>query len=402
MNILIFTQYYPFTKDLSPEKTTKAVHYFAREWKKDGHRVIVIHNHIQESNFLLGLNRIIKKEDNSKQILNEPFKSVTDGVESYLLPISRYIPKSNYITKSKVIKQLELIKKILVEKNFNPDVLFCHFPISQLQLIWEFQREYKCDRVVLTFHASDIMYLKRKRKKNVIKKIVDSNFNLAFRSKALKESFEKMANKKLHDSFIVYSGAPLSSWKNDRNTVPIREKCELKLLYVGNLTKQKNIHITIEALYKLKDIYNCEFTFHIIGKGPFEKELFLLSEKLKLERNIYFHGYKTREEVLQFMRDSDVFIMVSSPETFGLVYIEAMGAGCIVVGSKGEGIDGVIVNKENGFLATPHSVSEICEILRDISNMPELEYLDIVSNSMKTAVKYSEHNVAHAYLSEYI
>ena len=49
------------------------------------------------------------------------------------------------------------------------------------------------------------------------------------------------------------------------------------------------------------------------------------------------------------MEESDVFAMVSSPETFGLVYIEAMAKGCVTIGSKGEGIDGVIVNNENGF-----------------------------------------------------
>ena len=42
MNILIFSSYYPFPGDLTPEKTTNVVHYFCREWVKNGHRVIVI------------------------------------------------------------------------------------------------------------------------------------------------------------------------------------------------------------------------------------------------------------------------------------------------------------------------------------------------------------------------
>ena len=74
---------------------------------------------------------------------------------------------------------------------------------------------------------------------------------------------------------------------------------------------------------------------------------------LGLESCVYFEGEKAREQVLHLMEESDIFVLVSSPETFGLVYVEAMAKGCITIGSKGEGIDGVIVNNENGYLCTP-------------------------------------------------
>lgn len=49
------------------------------------------------------------------------------------------------------------------------------------------------------------------------------------------------------------------------------------------------------------------------------------------------------------MLASDCFIMISKNEAFGLVYLEAMSAGCITIASRGEGFDGVIIHGVNGF-----------------------------------------------------
>ncbi|MDY4104991.1 MAG: glycosyltransferase, partial [Oscillospiraceae bacterium] len=48
---------------------------------------------------------------------------------------------------------------------------------------------------------------------------------------------------------------------------------------------------------------------------------------------------------------------------FGLTYLEAMACGCYTIGSRGEGIDGVLVDGENGVLVTPGSVEEMAAAL---------------------------------------
>ena len=50
------------------------------------------------------------------------------------------------------------------------------------------------------------------------------------------------------------------------------------------------------------------------------------------------------------MRESDIFILPSRNETFGMVYMEAMASGCITVCSKNDGVDGIIRDGINGFL----------------------------------------------------
>ena len=71
------------------------------------------------------------------------------------------------------------------------------------------------------------------------------------------------------------------------------------------------------------------------------------------------------------MGRADCFAMASSPETFGLTYLEAMACGCYVIGSKGEGIDGVMVTGDNGVLVTPGSPEEMAAALELYFTDPE-------------------------------
>ena len=61
--------------------------------------------------------------------------------------------------------------------------------------------------------------------------------------------------------------------------------------------------------------------------------------------------------------------MVSENETLGLVYLEVMAQGCIPVGSRGEAIDGIIVDGRNGFLVNPNNEEDLCLVILKINKM---------------------------------
>ena len=69
-------------------------------------------------------------------------------------------------------------------------------------------------------------------------------------------------------------------------------------------------------------------------------------------------------QVVEHLKNSAVFIMISRKETFGLVYLEAMATGCITVAARGEGFDGIIEDGVNGFLCEAGNVAELTEIIR--------------------------------------
>ena len=115
-----------------------------------------------------------------------------------------------------------------------------------------------------------------------------------------------------------------------------------------------------------------------------------------------FTGRISREQIIKYLEKSDVFVMISSAEVFGLVYLEAMALGVVPIGSRNEGIDGVIRNGENGFLCEAGNVDELTNILRKINGMPSEELEQISKKAKETAFEYSDRSVAKRYLDALI
>ena len=91
--------------------------------------------------------------------------------------------------------------------------------------------------------------------------------------------------------------------------------------------------------------------------------------------------------------------MISKAEIFGLVYLEAMALGVIPIGSKNEGIDGIIVDGENGFLCEAGNKDELAEVLKRIKGLPSEELDAISKKAMETARDYSDEGVARKYIN---
>jgi glycosyltransferase involved in cell wall biosynthesis len=91
--------------------------------------------------------------------------------------------------------------------------------------------------------------------------------------------------------------------------------------------------------------------------------------------------------------------MVSEPEAFGLVYLEAMAKGCITIGTKGQGIDGVIIDGFNGFLCASRNVEELSSIFDKIRKMSSGQLQFISKNALETAKNMTDEKVAIKYLN---
>jgi len=156
----------------------------------------------------------------------------------------------------------------------------------------------------------------------------------------------------------------------------------LKLISVGNLVPSKGFDLLLSALADVKS-KGIEFFQVIIGAGESEKELNSLIHTLGLQDCVLLAGQIPNEEVRSLYKYFDTFVLPSWKETFGIVYLEAMEAGLLTVGVRGQGIDGVIRDKENGFLISPHDITAISDIIIDIArNMAQ--YAEIRENAKRT------------------
>ena len=92
--------------------------------------------------------------------------------------------------------------------------------------------------------------------------------------------------------------------------------------------------------------------------------------------------------------------MISRLETLGLVYLEAMSQGCIVIGSKNEGIDGIIVDQKNGYLVESGNAEELRMRLEYIAAASEDEKKSIAYAGVQTIRQMTSKKTAEQYLDQ--
>lgn len=132
------------------------------------------------------------------------------------------------------------------------------------------------------------------------------------------------------------------------------QKQKIVFVSVARIDYKKGFDILINALKKANLPQNA-WALKIIGWGDEVENLKKLIISNNLQANISFLGKKSKDEIVQELRYSDVFVLASRLETFGIVYIEAMSQGLPVIGTICGGPE-EIINSSNGILVPSDDV----------------------------------------------
>ena len=368
MKILVITDLYPIKED--ERYTPRTIEAFVKEWEKQGHEVKVI-----KPNFIL--NSFLRKK---------PFYK--SGIYNNVENINYWLPFMGEVNKK--------IKTI-----FTPDIVIAHMPSGLIfanKLINQSQISKSCLSAPLegevpeggrgvvfcaAVHSSDIEVLTnplyRFYFKPELEKAYKNAKKIACRSFVLKEKFLKLYPQFTPKTFVAPSGVGVNIVKKNWHSGN-----KIKVLTCGQLIKRKNIDKVIRACEQFE---NVELT--VIGSGNEYNKLKNLSDK------VLFTGQISHDEVLEKMKESDIFILPSVNETFGMVYLEAMASGCITVCTKNDGIDGIIKDGFNGF-TTEVNVDDIKDTLQKIINSQNKN--EILNNAYNTILEYSSEKMAENYL----
>lgn len=111
-------------------------------------------------------------------------------------------------------------------------------------------------------------------------------------------------------------------------------------LYVGRLIDVKNVGLLVSVFNDLPYLH-----LSIAGSGPLETQL-----KTMAKSNISFLGQIKNSELYKYYRDSDVFILPSKSETWGLVVEEALNNGTPIIVSDKVGCSDDLVTKDTGLI----------------------------------------------------
>ena len=151
----------------------------------------------------------------------------------------------------------------------------------------------------------------------------------------------------------------------------------------------------MEALSKVYPDKGFSLTF--VGEGPDREEIDRVISATSSASSVRFSGKLPRKDIAPLYDEADCMVMISEHEAFGLVYLEAMARGCITIGARGEGIDGVIVDGVNGFLCQAGNAEELASLIRRINGLTSSERLAISNAAIKTAGSMTDAAVAKDY-----
>ena len=396
MRILVLSSVYRDESLGRVDTSTNVVNLFVREWNKQGHEVLVIHNSHCYPKIVHKIPKKVKKMLASKMGFEiSDYEAVKEkefmdyGVKIFRLPIKKFIPHckpSNNI----IEKQVNRIIEILEKENFKPEVITGHWASPQMEIISKLKMKYNC-RTAIVLHGVGYIGSSGYRIKDYLKNIDLLGARSLSQSRWLKDilKLEQLP-------FVCSSGIPdeyIDSYK--LNTEKYNDIKTWRITYVGRLVSYKNIDSTIRALSEINDI---NWEFNIVGEGAQYCELEKLARSLNCIERIHFFGHIQRNEVMQILKDTHIFVMISKDEVFGLVYLEAMAASSLVVASRNGGVDGIIVDNENGFLCTEGDTKELKGILINIMDKDKESLKHIVAKGYESVKDYSDYKVAERYL----
>lgn len=182
---------------------------------------------------------------------------------------------------------------------------------------------------------------------------------------------------------VIYNPVKIYSLRTDRRDV---FKEPFQMIYAGTVSREKGVEDLIQALRILRN-RGISITLDIAGKlGSYGKKL---QEHLKSENANWctFHGHVSKPELMDLYSNASMACFPSWWEAMGLVCVEAMYAGPIVIGSNSGGMIEIIEDGKDGFLVDPKSPEDIASKITHIIQLPKEEKIAISHAAQEKVLK---------------
>jgi glycosyltransferase involved in cell wall biosynthesis len=124
---------------------------------------------------------------------------------------------------------------------------------------------------------------------------------------------------------------------------------KLRIIFIGNLTKNKNVKLVLEALVK---IGNPSFIFEIIGVGTeFDYLYNFVVNRPFLKDKVFFKGKINIDDIWHHFKDKDILVLPSKFDGWGVVATESVMAGVPVLVSSNCGSKDLIKISKIGYVS---------------------------------------------------
>lgn len=260
--------------------------------------------------------------------------------------------KSKYLTRSigiKDIKALFEIRKLIKEEK--PDIVHCHS--SKAGLITRVATNTRKIKTLYTPHGYSFLMQDSSKVKRLIYKLIEkigtmNHSTIVACSKGEYEESLKLTKRATY----VSNGINLEKLQQyiPENIKDIDTK-NLTITTTGRVSYQKNPALFNQIASKFPNV-----KFIWVGAGKLETEL--------TSKNIEITGWKSKDELMQILNDSDIFILPSLWEGLPISLLEAMSLKMPCIVSNVIGNKDVIENEKNGFVC--NNLEEFTNVIQSI------------------------------------
>lgn len=305
------------------------------------------------SNFLSGKVNLTAVIDKNSQLV------------SYFL----HNKKPVYQVKKSILSAIKIAK--IIDKN-SIDIIHVHWtkdlPIAVLAKLLSKKKP----KLIQTRHMGMTRF-----KNDFYHRFIYKNTDLIIAvTKQVKSQIEKFITP-IPKVVLSYIGTESPSQITPSTFIALKEKYQLTAKFivciVGRIEHEKGQHIAIDALAKLVK-QGVDVQLLIVGGAMTQTYLQELKQDITnraLSNKIIFTGFVTNAG--EFIQLSDVLILATRKETFGLVLVEAMQAGvCVIASDKGGPLE-IIEHEKTGLLFKSFDVDDLYEKILTLYQNPDLK-----------------------------
>jgi glycosyltransferase involved in cell wall biosynthesis len=296
----------------------------------------------------------------SKDVKKDTTVSLSENVRIRFLPFVNRLELVDYVINGKTLNRIieEERADIIHIQEITPHLLrFITFPK---------------ERLIVTQHgimAEELKYAAgaSQRLKCLFKAAVEKYVFPRFRNVIFISQYNRS----------LYQGVPANETQifNPVNPIFFEKVTSSKpkknsLLYVGVLSRRKNIKLVIEALHELNHKGHT-FELHVAGgfkEAAYEEEVMSFVDQFGLKDRVHFYGWLKQEKIRALYETCPIFILPSMQETLPVSIAEAMAQGKIVVASDVGAIREMFTDRQSGFLFKRNDKNDLVNTLADVFN----------------------------------
>jgi len=303
-----------------------------------------------------------------------------------------------YLYKGKIKKQMRRVLE-KVDTLQTTDIIHAHTLFSDGGTAYLLKKKFG-KNYIISVRSTDIntFYKYAVQYRTFSHKVLVNASSIVFISHAYKKNFFELLPKSIvksieGKSYVIPNGID-EKWFSTK--LPLVKKKEdftkLNLLFTGSLIKRKNL-ITVLNLIESLSRDGLDVYLNIAGDGPLRERLITQVNQLGLDEKVVFHGNVSKEELIRLADNSDVFILPSYKETFGISYIEALSRGLPIIYTRNDGIDGYFSEGSVGYSTDPRNLDEMKDKIKNII----INYDSISKNCINEAKTFNWGDIATIY-----